>query len=109
MFAEEKPVLQPLPIEPFRCYAFGKRPVHLDGCAEIVSAYHAPPPGRIGREIHAQWASAWCASSTPRPASSCASTCAGSAAAELSIRRIGRARRRRPPSTSSPAPDEPGV
>jgi transposase len=55
MFAEEKPVLQTLPVEPFRYYAFGKRPVHLDGCVEIESAYYAPPPGWIGREIHAQW------------------------------------------------------
>ena len=55
MFAEEKPALQQLPVEPFRYYAFGKRPVHLDGCVEIESAYYAPPPGWIGREIHAQW------------------------------------------------------
>ena len=55
MFAEAKPALQPLPVEPFRYYAFGKRPVHLDGCVEIESAYYAPPPGWIGREIHAQW------------------------------------------------------
>ncbi|HVP61247.1 MAG TPA: IS21 family transposase [Myxococcaceae bacterium] len=55
VFAEERPALQPLPIEPFRYYAFGKRPVHLDGCVEIESAYYAPPPGWIGREIHVQW------------------------------------------------------
>jgi transposase len=55
MFAEEKPALQPLPVEPFRYYAFGKRPVHLDGCVEVEAAYYAPPPGWIGREIHVQW------------------------------------------------------
>lgn len=55
MFAEEKPALQSLPVEPFRYYAFGKRTVHLDGCVEIESAYYAPPPGWIGRELHAQW------------------------------------------------------
>lgn len=55
MFAEERPTLQPLPVEPFRYYVFGKRPVHLDGCVEIESAYYAPPPGWIGREIHVQW------------------------------------------------------
>jgi hypothetical protein len=55
MFAEEKLVLQPLTVEPFRYYSYGKRPVHLDGCVEIESAYYAPPPGWIGREIHAQW------------------------------------------------------
>jgi hypothetical protein len=55
MFAEEKPALRPLPVEPFHYYAFGKRPVHLDGCVEIESAYYAPPPGWIGRELHVQW------------------------------------------------------
>jgi transposase len=55
MFAEEKPVLQQLPVEPFRYYAFGKRTVHLDGCVEIEGAYYGPPPGWIGREIHVQW------------------------------------------------------
>src|SRR5206468_4503902 len=32
MFAEEKPSLLPLPIEPFRYYQYGDRTVHLDGC-----------------------------------------------------------------------------
>ena len=30
MYAEEKPDLLPLPIEPFRYYAHGERTVHLD-------------------------------------------------------------------------------
>ena len=55
MFAEEKPALQPLPVEPFRYYAFGVRQVHLDGCVEVEGAYYAPPPGWIGRELNAQW------------------------------------------------------
>jgi hypothetical protein len=55
MFAEEKPALLPLPVEPFRYYSFGKRTVHLDGCVEIEAAYYAPPPGWIGRELHVQW------------------------------------------------------
>jgi len=55
MFAEEKPALRPLPVEPFRYYAFGKRTVHLDGCIEVEAAYYAPPPGWIGRELNAQW------------------------------------------------------
>ena len=55
MFAEERPALTPLPVEPFRYYAFGKRTVHLDGCIEVEAAYYAPPPGYIGRELHAQW------------------------------------------------------
>ena len=32
MFAEERPALGPLPLEPFRYYCFGERTVHLDGC-----------------------------------------------------------------------------
>jgi len=55
MFAEEKPALQPLPVEPFRYYAFGNRTVHLDGCVEVEGAYYGPPPGWIGKEIHVQW------------------------------------------------------
>ena len=39
MFAEEKPSLLPLPIEPFRYYQYGERVVHLDGCIEVEAAY----------------------------------------------------------------------
>ena len=35
MFAEEKPHLLPLPLEPFRSYQYGERTVHLDGCVEF--------------------------------------------------------------------------
>ena len=35
MFAEERPALAPLPIEPFRYYPYGERIVHLDGCVEV--------------------------------------------------------------------------
>jgi len=55
MFAEERPVLVPLPLEPFRYYQYGTRTVHLDGCVEVASAYYAPPPGWLGREIAVQW------------------------------------------------------
>jgi transposase len=57
MFAEEKPALLPLPLEPFRCYQYGKRTVHLDGCVEIDAAYYSAPPGWIGRQVHVhvQW------------------------------------------------------
>jgi hypothetical protein len=34
MFAEEKPFLQPLPLEPFRYYQYGERTVHLDSRVE---------------------------------------------------------------------------
>ena len=55
MFAEEKPALRPLPIEPFRYYQYGDRTVHLDGCVEIEAAYYSAPPGWIGRWIKVQW------------------------------------------------------
>ena len=40
MFAEEKPTLLPLPLEPFRYYQYGERIVHLDGCVEVEAAYY---------------------------------------------------------------------
>src|SRR5262245_18011878 len=55
MFAEERPHLQPLPVEPFRYYQYGTRTVHLDGCVEVAGAYYAPPPGWLGREVAVQW------------------------------------------------------
>ena len=55
MFAEEKPFLLPLPIEPFRYYQYGQRVVHLDGCVEVEGAYYGLPPGWIGQLVKVQW------------------------------------------------------
>src|SRR5450759_1539017 len=55
MFAEEKPALLPLPLEPFRYYQYGERIVHLDGCVEVEAAYYGAPPGWIGRMVRVQW------------------------------------------------------
>jgi transposase len=55
MFAEEKPFLLPLPVEPFRYYQYGERIVHLDGCVEVEAAYYGTPPGWIGRMVRVQW------------------------------------------------------
>ena len=55
MFAEERPALGPLPLEPFRYYRFGERTVHLDGCVEVEAAYYGAPPGWIGQRIQVQW------------------------------------------------------
>jgi len=55
MFAEEKPALLPLPVEPFRFYQFGERGVNLDGCVEVDAAYYSTPPGWIGRQVKVQW------------------------------------------------------
>jgi transposase len=55
MFAEEQPVLQPLPVTPFRYYRYGTRTVHLDGCVEVEAAYYSAPPGWIGQRVQVQW------------------------------------------------------
>ena len=55
MFAEERPALQALPVEPFRYYRFGVRTVHLDGCVEVEAAYYSTPPGWIGQRVQVQW------------------------------------------------------
>src|SRR5579859_6286469 len=55
MFAEEKPHLRELPVEPFRYYQYGERTVHLDGCVEVEAAYYGAPPGWIGRRVQVQW------------------------------------------------------
>ena len=55
MFAEEKPALRPLPVEPFRFYRHGTRTVHLDGAVEVDGAYYHLPPGWLGRRVAVQW------------------------------------------------------
>jgi len=55
MFAEERPALGVLPLEPFRYYRYGERTVHLDGCVEVEAAYYGLPPGWMGRQVHVQW------------------------------------------------------
>jgi transposase len=55
MFAEERPHLLALPVEPFRYYEFGERTVHLDGRVEVEGAYYETPPGRLGQRIPVQW------------------------------------------------------
>jgi transposase len=55
MFAEEKPHLRELPLEPFRYYRWGERTVNLDGCIEVEAAFYGAPPGWIGRRVRAQW------------------------------------------------------
>ncbi|MGE0347642.1 MAG: IS21 family transposase [Gemmatimonadales bacterium] len=55
MFAEERPALGPLPLEPFRYYRYGERTVHLDGCIEVEAAYYGAPPGWIGQRVQVQW------------------------------------------------------
>jgi transposase len=66
MFAEERPALLPLPVEPFRYYQFGERTVHLDGCVEVEAAYYGAPPGWIGRQVNVQWNSVYVRLLDPR-------------------------------------------
>jgi transposase len=66
MFAEEKPALVELPVEPFRVYQFATRKVNLDGCAEVDCAYYSAPPGWIGRQVRAQWDGDWVRLLDPR-------------------------------------------
>jgi transposase len=55
MFAEEQPVLQVLPVTPFRYYRYGTRTVNLDGCVEVEGAYYSSPPGWLGHRVQVQW------------------------------------------------------
>src|SRR5881296_3511033 len=55
MFAEERPALGPLPVEPFRYYRFGDRTVSLNGCVEVDGAYYGAPPGWLGQRVQVQW------------------------------------------------------
>jgi hypothetical protein len=56
MFAEEKPFLLPLPLEPFRYYQCGERTVHLDRCVEVEAAYYSTPLScQIGQKVKVQW------------------------------------------------------
>jgi transposase len=55
MFAEEKPALLPLPLEPFRYYQCGTRTVHLDGCVEVEAAYYSAQLNWVGRKVQVQW------------------------------------------------------
>lgn len=57
MFAEERPALLPLPLEPFRYYQYGRRTVHLDGCVELPAKF--PTAGGEQVEFELNIESAW--------------------------------------------------
>jgi len=88
MFAEEKPFLLPLPVEPFRYYQYGERVVHLDGCVEVEAAYYGAPPGWIGRMVRVQWDELFVRLLDPKTGQHCVSTCARNAAGTASSPRI---------------------
>jgi hypothetical protein len=74
MFAEERPALLPLPVEPFRYYQFGTRTVHLDGCVEVDYAYYAPRRAGSAATSRSSGTGSTSVSCIPPPAHSCAST-----------------------------------
>ena len=90
MFAEEKPCLLPLPVEPFHYYQYGERVVHLDGCVEVEAAYYGAPPGWIGRVVRVQWDELFVRLLDPKPANCYANTCARNAAGIASNPKITR-------------------
>ena len=109
MFAEERPALGPLPLEPFRYYRHGVRTVHLDGCVEVEAAYYSAPPGWIGqRACRCSGTGPGCGSWPPPPGCSSGSISARPAAGIASTTRTGRRGRPAPPSRCSPAPRGPG-
>ena len=55
MFEEERPHLLPLPLEPFRYWQRGTRPVDFYGCVEVASAFYSAPPGWLGRTVNVEW------------------------------------------------------
>jgi transposase len=114
MFAEERPALGPLPLEPFRYYRFGGRTVHLDGCVEVEAAYYGAPRAGSGSASMCSGTTCTCGSSTRRPASCSVSTCVprgATTASMIAIARRGRhprhspcsAERRPPASPSAPS------
>jgi transposase len=66
MYAEERPHLLALPIEPFRYYQHGERTVHLDGAVEVEAAYYHAPPGWLGQRVTVQWDVLWVRLLDPR-------------------------------------------
>ena len=91
MFAEERPPLLSLPLEPFRRYhQYGERTVHLDGCVEVEAAYYRTPPGWIGRRVQVQWNASHVRLIDPRTGTYSASISISSADTTASRTRIGR-------------------
>jgi transposase len=108
MFAEEKPALQPLPLEPFRYYQYGERTVHLD----VASKWKRPTTARRQAGSAAAWQCSGMASmsacSIRKQDSCCARICAKSAAAIGLKTRIGQDELRSEPCNCWRAPKGPG-
>ena len=79
MFAEEKPTLLPLPLEPFRYYQYGERIVHLDGASRSRPPTTAHRQAGSGACCACNGMSCMFVCSILRPANCCANTSARSA------------------------------
>ena len=94
VFAEERPALLPLPLEPFRYYQCGERTVHLDGCVEVerhITARHrAESAGACKCSGIPTRSVCW----TRAPASCCGNTCAMRADAIVLRMKTGPSERR---------------
>lgn len=55
MFAEEKPSLLPLPLEPFRYFEFVLRRVNLNNCVQVEGCYYSVDERLIGRQLQVQF------------------------------------------------------
>ena len=108
MFAEERPALGPLPLEPFRYYRHGVRTVHLDGCVEVEAAYYSAAPGWIGQRVQVLWDGARVRLLAPTTGVLLREHLRSPAAGIASTTRTGRRGRPAPPSRCSPAPRGPG-
>lgn len=51
----ERPVLKPLPKEPFPFYHEGRRKVHRDAHVEVARAYYSVPLEYLGRDVWVRW------------------------------------------------------
>ncbi len=52
---DERPLLEALPLRPFRYYRYGTQGVHVDGCVEVEAAYYGVPPEWISQQVAVQW------------------------------------------------------
>ena len=80
MFAEEKPALLPLPLEPFRYYQYGERPCIWMAASKWKPLTTARRRGWIGRSVQVQWDGNVVRLLDPATGNCCANICARSAA-----------------------------
>jgi hypothetical protein len=109
MFAEERPALQPLPLEPFRYYQYGERTVHLDGCVEVEAAYYSTPPGWIGAGFTCSGMTRRSGSSIRATGSYSASIYGSSAGVIVSTMKTAEERRRSRRNACCSAPKQPAL